>query len=53
MRYIVQPTADATRQQIGGKAAALASLQQADFPVPDWFALDARRVRRQPECRRP
>ncbi len=39
MRYIVQPTADATRQQIGGKAAALASLQQADFPVPDWFAL--------------
>jgi pyruvate,water dikinase len=39
MRYIVQPTADATRQQIGGKGAALASLQQADFPVPDWFAL--------------
>ncbi len=39
MRYIVQPTADATRQRIGGKAAALASLQQADFPVPDWFAL--------------
>ena len=34
MRYIIQPTADATRQQIGGKAAALASLQQADFPVP-------------------
>lgn len=39
MRYIVQPTADATRQQIGGKAAALATLQQAGFPVPDWFAL--------------
>ena len=39
MRYIVQPTADATRQRIGGKGAALASLQQADFPVPDWFAL--------------
>jgi pyruvate,water dikinase len=40
MRYIIQPTADATRQQIGGKAVALASLQQAGFPVPDWFALD-------------
>lgn len=40
MRYIIQPTADATRQRIGGKAAALASLQQAGFPVPDWFALD-------------
>jgi pyruvate,water dikinase len=40
MRYIIQPTAaDATRQRIGGKAAALATLQQADFPVPDWFAL--------------
>ncbi len=41
MRYIIQPTAAvATRQQIGGKAAALAHLQQADFPVPEWFALD-------------
>ncbi|HEX5159641.1 MAG TPA: PEP/pyruvate-binding domain-containing protein [Ktedonobacterales bacterium] len=39
MRYIIQPTADATRQHIGGKAAALASLQRAGFPVPDWFAL--------------
>ncbi len=40
MRYIIQPAADATRQQVGGKAAALANLQQAGFPVPDWFALD-------------
>lgn len=40
MRYIIQPAADATRQQIGGKAAALASLQQAGFLAPDWFALD-------------
>jgi pyruvate,water dikinase len=42
MRYIIQPTAAdaATHQRIGGKAAALASLQQADFPVPGWFALD-------------
>ncbi|HEY1389524.1 MAG TPA: PEP/pyruvate-binding domain-containing protein, partial [Ktedonobacterales bacterium] len=40
MRYIIQPTADATRQRIGGKAAALAYLQRAGFPVPDWFALD-------------
>jgi pyruvate,water dikinase len=40
MRYIIQPTADVTRQRIGGKAAALASLHQAGFPVPDWFALD-------------
>jgi len=40
MRYIIQPTAaDATRQRIGGKAAALAHLQQAGFPVPGWFAL--------------
>ena len=40
MRYIIQSTAaDATRQRIGGKAAALAGLQQAGFPVPDWFAL--------------
>jgi len=39
MRYIIQPAADATRQHIGGKAAALASLQRAGFPVPDWFAL--------------
>jgi phosphohistidine swiveling domain-containing protein len=41
MRYIIQPTAaDAATSQIGGKAAALASLQQSDFPVPNWFALD-------------
>ena len=40
MRYIIQPAADATRQHIGGKAASLASLQRAGFPVPDWFALD-------------
>ncbi len=40
MRYIIQPTADATASRIGGKAAALASLQQAGFPVPAWFALD-------------
>ncbi|HET9979556.1 MAG TPA: PEP/pyruvate-binding domain-containing protein [Ktedonobacterales bacterium] len=40
MRYTIQPTAaDATRQRIGGKAAALASLQQAGFLVPDWLAL--------------
>jgi rifampicin phosphotransferase len=39
MRYIVEPTADAPRQRIGGKAAALATLQRADFPVPGWFAL--------------
>ena len=41
MRYIIQPTAaDATRQRIGGKAAALAHLQQVGFLVPGWFALD-------------
>jgi phosphohistidine swiveling domain-containing protein len=39
MRYIIQPTADVARQQVGGKAAALASLQRAGFAVPDWFAL--------------
>jgi len=39
MRYIIQPTAEAVRQHIGGKAAALAHLQQAGFPVPGWFAL--------------
>lgn len=39
MRYILQPTADATRQQLGGKAAALATLQQAGLLVPDWFVL--------------
>jgi len=40
MRFIIQPSADATRQQFGGKAYALAALQLAGFPVPDWFALD-------------
>ena len=39
MRYILQPDAAGSRDQMGGKAAALATLQQADFPVPDWFAL--------------
>ena len=39
VRYIVQPAAVATRQQIGGKAATLATLQRAGFPVPEWFAL--------------
>ncbi len=41
MRFIIQPSADATCQQIGGKAAALATLQQAGFPVPTWLALDS------------
>src|SRR6185437_10379213 len=53
MRYIIQPTAAdaATHQRIGGKAAALASLQQADFPVPGWFALDpADRIRLTDTC---
>ena len=45
MRYIIQHDADAnanaddSHQRIGGKAAALATLQRAGFPVPDWFAL--------------
>jgi rifampicin phosphotransferase len=48
MRYIVEPTAESAaaatesqplRARIGGKAAALAPLQQAGFPVPAWFAL--------------
>ncbi|HET8908375.1 MAG TPA: PEP/pyruvate-binding domain-containing protein [Ktedonobacterales bacterium] len=39
MRFIIQPTAEVTRQQVGGKAATLARLQRAGFPVPDWFAL--------------
>jgi rifampicin phosphotransferase len=41
MRFIIQPSADATRQRIGGKAVALATLQQSGLPVPDWFALDS------------
>jgi phosphohistidine swiveling domain-containing protein len=39
MRYIVQPEDGAGRDQIGGKATALASLHTAGFPVPAWIAL--------------
>jgi pyruvate,water dikinase len=39
MTWIVWPADAATRQDLGGKAAALAALGAADLPVPAWFAV--------------
>lgn len=40
MSYIIFPgDPQATRDLVGGKAGALAELQQAGLPVPPWFAL--------------
>ncbi|HWH67895.1 MAG TPA: PEP/pyruvate-binding domain-containing protein, partial [Candidatus Sulfotelmatobacter sp.] len=39
MNWILFPTDDAQAQEMGGKARALAALQRAALPIPDWFVV--------------
>jgi pyruvate,water dikinase len=39
MPYIIWPHDEATRRELGGKAAALSALAQFDLPIPAWFVV--------------
>ena len=39
MTYILSPVQGRTIQEVGGKAARLATLRSAGFSIPDWFVL--------------
>ena len=39
MRWILSPTDHQQAQDMGGKARALADLNRASFPIPNWFVI--------------